>query len=153
MREAYGFSQGFIEIESPSDGAPDLRDLERMRDPGAIQVALVVHEDLGLVDQPPKRIRVDDAIAIALELGAETRRWFGKTPAAALFIDRGVRRERPVHALAAAHAQRFTQRRVVVVTRDHGFANRLQQYEPDPSSCHLLVDLHLLGEGRGRNRT
>src|SRR6186997_1719815 len=102
MREAYGFSQGFIEIESPGDGAPDLRDLERMRDPGAIQVAFVIHEYLGLVDESAKRIRVDDAIAVSLELGAETRRWFGEAPAAALFIDRGVRRERVVHALSAA---------------------------------------------------
>ena len=50
----------------------DLRHFEGMGDPGAIQVALVIHEHLGLVDQPPKRVRVDDAIAISLELGAET---------------------------------------------------------------------------------
>ena len=121
-----------------------------MRDTGSIQVAFVIHEYLRLVDEPPKRIRMNDAIAISLELGAETRRWLGKTPAATLFVDRGVRRERLIHALTAAHAQRFAQRCVVVVARDNGFADRLQQHEPDSSSGHLLVDLHLLGKGRSR---
>src|SRR6186713_3103891 len=97
-----------------------------MRDPGSVQVAFVIHEYLRLVDEPPKRIRVDDAITISLELCAETRRWLGKAPPATLFVDRGVRRERLIHALAAAHAQRLAQRCVVVVARDHGFADRLQ---------------------------
>ena len=53
-----------------------------MGDPGAIQVAFVIHEHLGLVDQAAKRIRMDDAVAIALELGAKSRRRLGKAPAA-----------------------------------------------------------------------
>jgi hypothetical protein len=121
-----------------------------MRDTGSIQVAFVIHEYLCLVDEPPKRIRVDDAIAISLELGAETRWWLGKAPAATLFVDRGVRRERLIHALTAPHAQRLAQRCVIVVARDHGFANCLQQHEPDPPSGHLLVDFHLFGEGHCR---
>jgi hypothetical protein len=44
-----------------------------MREPGAKHVALVVHEHLGLVFQPPERGAVHDAVAVALELAAQTR--------------------------------------------------------------------------------
>jgi hypothetical protein len=144
MSEAYGLGQGLIEIERPGDGTTDLRDLERMRDAGSIQVAFMIDEYLCLVDEPPKRIRVDDAIAIALKLGAKARRGLGKSPAATLFIDRGVSRERLTHALTAPHAQRLAQRCVIVVAGDHGFADGFQQHEANPSGGHLLVDLHLL---------
>ena len=152
VREANRFGQRLVDVERACHGAPDLRDFERMRDAGAVQVAFVIHEDLGLVDEAAKRIRMDDAIAIALKLAAKTRRRLGESPAATLFVDRGVRRERQVHVLPAAHAQRLTQRCVVVVARDHGFADRLEQHEPDPSSGHLLVDLHLLGQRRRLKR-
>jgi hypothetical protein len=49
---------------------PELRHLQRVRQPGAEQVALVVEEDLGLVDQAPERRAVHDAVAVALVLGA-----------------------------------------------------------------------------------
>ena len=78
-----------------------------MRDSGAVQIAFVIYEYLCLVDEPPKRVRMDDAIAISLEFGAETRRRLGETPAAALFVDRGIRRERLIHVLAAPLAQRL----------------------------------------------
>jgi hypothetical protein len=48
----------------------ELRHLQRMRQPGAEQVALVVDEDLGLVDQAPERGAVHDAVAVALVFGA-----------------------------------------------------------------------------------
>jgi hypothetical protein len=41
-----------------------------MRQPGSVQVALVVYEDLGLVDQPAKCGGMNDAIAVALILRA-----------------------------------------------------------------------------------
>ena len=41
--------------QSARDRARELRDLERVRQPRAEQVALVVEEDLGLVDEPAER--------------------------------------------------------------------------------------------------
>jgi hypothetical protein len=48
-------AQCLVQAERARDGARDLRDLERMREPGAIQVALVVDEDLCLVDEAAER--------------------------------------------------------------------------------------------------
>src|SRR5580692_4924196 len=66
MRKANGLGQHLVELERPGDRARDLRHLERMRQPGPIQVALVVDEHLGLVDQPAERGGMDDAIAVPL---------------------------------------------------------------------------------------
>ena len=66
--------QVFVQAEFARHRAPELRHLERVRQPGAEQVALVVEEDLGLVDEAPKRGAVDDAVAIALEFVARRRR-------------------------------------------------------------------------------
>ena len=56
--------------ERAGDGARDLRDFQRMREAGAVQVALVIDEHLGLVDQPAERGGMDDAVAVALVLRA-----------------------------------------------------------------------------------
>ena len=50
---------------------------------GAVQVALVIDEDLRLVHQAPERSRVDNAVAIALILAAIRWRRFGVASAAA----------------------------------------------------------------------
>src|SRR4051812_37754338 len=116
-----------------------------MRDAGSVQIAFVVHENLRLVDETPERVRMDDAISVPLELAAKSR-WRLREPAAATaFIDRGVRRERPVHRLPAARAQRLPQRRVVVFAGDNRLANTLEEHEADPARGHLLVDLHVFG--------
>jgi Holliday junction resolvasome RuvABC endonuclease subunit len=44
---------------------------------GAEQVALVVHEDLGLVFEPAEGRAMDDAVAVALELAPRQRRRLG----------------------------------------------------------------------------
>ena len=59
--------QVLVQTELPSDRASDLRHLDRMRQPGAVEVALVIDEHLGLVLEFPKRRRMDDAVAIALD--------------------------------------------------------------------------------------
>ncbi len=46
-------------------------------------VALVMDEHLGLVGEPAKRGRMDDAIAVALEFGAGRRRRLGDEAARA----------------------------------------------------------------------
>ena len=53
------------------DLARELRSLQAVGQARAVVVALVIDEDLGLVGQPSERRRVDDAIAVALEGGAE----------------------------------------------------------------------------------
>jgi hypothetical protein len=89
VRKAYGFGQGFIDPKGPRDSPADLRDLQGMRDTGAVKIAFVIHEHLRLVDQPPERVGMDDSVAVALELGSMPGRWLGVTPAATLLIDRG----------------------------------------------------------------
>ena len=63
--------QVLVQAQRPGDAAGDARHLERVRQPGAVVVALGGDEDLGLVLQPPERLAVDDAVAVALVGGAE----------------------------------------------------------------------------------
>src|SRR6187549_1958046 len=105
--QANRLGERFIDAERARHGAPDLGDFERMSDASAIQVAFVIHEYLGLVDQSTKRVRMDDAISIALELGPKARWRLGVSTASTLLVDRGIRREHQVHWLPAAHAQRL----------------------------------------------
>ena len=68
-----GFGQIFVQPQRAGDGAGKLRYLQRMREPGAEQVALVVQEHLRLVDQPAERGGMHDAVAVALEVVARGR--------------------------------------------------------------------------------
>jgi len=86
----------------------------------------VVHEDLCLVDQSAKRIRMNDAVAVTLELAAKSRWRLGMAPATTLLIDRGVRRERLIHVLPAARLERLTQGGVRVVAGHHRFPDGLE---------------------------
>ena len=70
--QADGLGQRLVEPQRARDRAGDLRHLHRVRQAGAVQVALVVDEHLGLVDQAPEGVGVDDAVAVALELAADT---------------------------------------------------------------------------------
>src|ERR1044072_3804567 len=117
-----------------------------MRDPRPVEIALVIHEHLALVDQAAEGVGMDDAVAIPLELAAECRWWFRKSAASTLRVDRGVRRERLTHRLPATRPQGLAQRGVLVVAGHHGLADALEQHEPDAAGSHLLVDLHFLGE-------
>ena len=57
----------FVQAQHLRDGARDLRDLERVCEAGAIVIAGRREEHLRLVLQPPERLAVNDAVAIALE--------------------------------------------------------------------------------------
>jgi len=70
-----------VQPHGRGDGAGDLRHLQRVGQPGAVVVALVGHENLGLFLQPPERRSVDDAVAVAGEGGAAAALGLGKTPA------------------------------------------------------------------------
>ena len=55
VRQRDRLDQVFVQPQRARDRAAELRHLERMRQPGAEQVALVVQEDLRLVDQAAER--------------------------------------------------------------------------------------------------
>ena len=81
--------QVLVEAQLARDGAGDLRHLQRVRQPRAVVVALVEHEHLRLVGEPPEGRRMQDAVAVALEraarraLGSASRRpRLGTAPAA-----------------------------------------------------------------------
>ena len=98
MGEADGLGQRLVQAQGACDGPRDLRNLERVGDPGAIEVALVVHEHLGLVDEPPERVRMHDAVAVALVFTAELRRRLVAAAAASGRVVRRIRSEREGHA-------------------------------------------------------
>ncbi|SUE42435.1 Uncharacterised protein [Ralstonia mannitolilytica] len=90
VRERDGLHQVFVQPQAARDRPGDLRHLKAVRQARAKQVALVVDEDLCLVFEPPEGRAVDDAVAIALELGARGGRRFGVHAAARLRRMRGV---------------------------------------------------------------
>ena len=65
--------QVLVQRQFAGDRAGDLRHLDRMGQPRAVEVALVVDEHLGLVLQLAERGRMDDAVAVALERRARRR--------------------------------------------------------------------------------
>ena len=71
MPERDGFSQVLVQVEGAGDRACDLRYLQRVCQARAHVVAGRREKDLGLVLEPPKRLRVDDAVAVALKGGAQ----------------------------------------------------------------------------------
>ena len=72
--ERQRLAQILVEPERAGERAGDLRDFERVGEPGAEMVALVEDEHLGLVGQPAEGGRMDDAVAVAAEIGAGRRR-------------------------------------------------------------------------------
>ena len=75
-----GFREIIVELKRPSERARDLRDLDRMGEASAEMVALVIDEHLGLMGEPAEGGRMDDAVAVALELGPRRRRRLGDKP-------------------------------------------------------------------------
>ncbi len=67
VREARGVDDVGVAPEQLAELAPDLRDLERVREARADEVARAGGEHLRLRAEPPQRGAVDDARAVALE--------------------------------------------------------------------------------------
>ena len=59
--------QVLVEAERAGDRAGDPARLQRVGEPGPVVIALGRDEDLRLVLEPAERLRVDDAVAVALE--------------------------------------------------------------------------------------
>ncbi len=68
VHQGHALCQILVKFQGAGERAGDLRHLNRMRQPGAIVIAILGDEDLGLVLQPAEGRRVDDAVAVALEV-------------------------------------------------------------------------------------
>ena len=77
MGQRNGLNQIFVQPQRARHGATQLRHLQRVCEPRAKQVAFMVQKNLRFVHQPPKRGGVDDAVAVALKVGARGRGLFG----------------------------------------------------------------------------
>ena len=69
--EADRLRQVLVQPQGARHRARDAAGLERVREAGAVVVALGRDEDLGLVLEAAEALRVDDPVAVALEGGAQ----------------------------------------------------------------------------------
>ena len=99
---------GDVQTDGPRDPGRDLRDLDRVREPGAEMIVFRGDEHLALAREPAPRTRVLDAIEIALEAQAERIGLLGTGAVPAPTGAGRARRERQVERvltlLAALHA-------------------------------------------------
>jgi len=72
-----------VKPQPPRQGPCDLRDFKRVGEPGAIMIAFIENENLGLMLEAPKGGGMDDAVAIAAERAAGLARRLAMKPAAA----------------------------------------------------------------------
>ena len=68
MAKRDGLGEILVEAERPRNGARYLGNFQSMREARAEMIALRRKEDLRFVRKPPKRFRVEDLVAIALEV-------------------------------------------------------------------------------------
>ena len=59
--------QVLVKGQHARDGTGDLCHLQAVREPRAVVIALMEHEHLGLVGEPPERRGMHDTVAVALE--------------------------------------------------------------------------------------
>ena len=78
VRQRDRLGKVLVEPQRPRHRAGNLRGLERMSQPRAIVIALVIDEDLGFVFEPAERGGMDYPIAVALKDGAHPMLGFGK---------------------------------------------------------------------------
>ena len=80
MGQRNRLDQVLVDLQRPRNGPPELRHLQRVGQPGAEQIPLVVEEHLRLVDQAPERRGMHDPITVPLVLGARRRGLLRVTP-------------------------------------------------------------------------
>src|ERR1700730_16891441 len=83
---------GEIDVQSQraSNGTRDLRHLDRMSQTVAKVIGIAAREDLSLVFETPKSSRMDDAVAVALEVVAVGMQRLRETPSAGMLHLHGV---------------------------------------------------------------
>src|SRR6266566_4182259 len=91
--ERDGFGQILVEPQRAGDGARDVTDVERVREPYAVVVPLGREEHLCLVLETAERFGVDDPVAVALEAGADRIGRLGPFATTALGRQHRMRRE------------------------------------------------------------
>ena len=104
VRQRQRLGQVLVQGQHAGDGAGDLRHLQAVGEARAVVIALVEHEHLRLVGQPPERRRMHDAVAIPLKGRAHGAGGLGVDPAGACLGPGCIGRE---HAsISAAHCGR-----------------------------------------------
>ena len=107
VRQRQRLGEVLVAAERARQRAGDLRDFERMGEPRAVVVALVIDEHLRLVRQPAERAGMDDPVAIAPERVAGGACRLGIAPAPAFGRIGGINGSRAPgfdrHALPCPH--------------------------------------------------
>jgi hypothetical protein len=89
MNESESFDKVDVESELRGDGARDLRNLDRVRETVAKVVGVPKGENLSLIFEASKGARMDDTVAVALEVVAVRMRRLGEAAPAGLFHANG----------------------------------------------------------------
>jgi hypothetical protein len=84
VRQRHRLGEILVERQRPRQRARHLTDLDRVGQPRAVIVSLMLHEDLRLVLEPAEGAAMDDPVAVALEGRAMRAFGFGVASAAAL---------------------------------------------------------------------
>ena len=89
MRQRHCLCQVGVQVQRIGDGSCHLRHLDRMGQPGAIEIALVLDENLRLVFQPAEGRAVNDPVAVALETGPVSAFFFREVASPRTVMCRG----------------------------------------------------------------
>ena len=98
VRQRQRFREVLVQPQLPRQSAGDLCHLQRMGQAGAVMVALMEHEHLGLVLQAAERGGMDHPVAIPAERAAGPALRLGDQPAAAVIGIAGIGRARGSHS-------------------------------------------------------
>src|SRR5690606_1367590 len=83
MSQGYSLDKVFIQLQGTRNAPAQLRNLERVCQTGAKEVAFMVQKDLGFVHQPSERRGMNDAVPVTLKRRSCGSRWFFDPSAAA----------------------------------------------------------------------
>ena len=90
VRQCQSLGQVFVEAKLPRQCASDLGHFQRVGQPGAVMIALVKDENLGLVLEATKSRRMDHPVAIAPKCAACCAWWLRETAATAMIGVAGI---------------------------------------------------------------
>ena len=108
VREGDRLGERYTKTDSPGDTGRDLRDLDRVREPGAEVIVFGGDIHLALPREPPPRTRVLDAIEIPLEAQPIGIRFLGAQARARAHWTRRAGREREIEGVLTLFAPQHT---------------------------------------------
>jgi hypothetical protein len=141
MRQRHRLRQVLVQSQRAGHRARHLRHLQRVGQPRAEVVALMLHEDLGLVLQPPERRGMDDPVPVALERRAEQAFLLRHAAAAAL---RGIGRVGRAHGTASGCLPHLYRRRPAKTDRSGLYTDLLRTLASAQSGGRVLNILSIL---------